>query len=333
MNHHPRRFRAAVIAGLTVLGTLAGTAPALAAPAHTTPARTSRSWSVTTGDTGEFGIALLESVINPSLTPSGVNPAHCTPSAAHPDPVVLIHGTWENAYDNWAMLGPNLVRQGYCVYAPNYGNSTGITWLNGTGDLITSANQIAAYIRDTVVPATGTTKVDLVGHSQGGSQARYVADILAPQYGFTVGRVVGITPSNHATTFSNLVNIVAAMGLTNFAVSIITLLRQDGFLEQMEPDAQFYQDLNGSDETVPGIAYTVIATTTDELVTPYTQAFLTAGQGATVNNVTLQQVCPWDLTEHITADYDKNVVQLVLNALDPANTKPVTCSTYLIPLH
>ena len=51
-----------------------------------------------------FSAALLASVPGPDRSPAGANDFPCKPSAAHPYPVVLVHGTFENAFDNWSGL-------------------------------------------------------------------------------------------------------------------------------------------------------------------------------------------------------------------------------------
>jgi pimeloyl-ACP methyl ester carboxylesterase len=326
-----KRLRIALIATLAAAGLAASTAgPASAAPSGAVPARAA-SWSVSTGNSSEFVGALLTSMVNPSLVPTGVNRWSCRPSAAHPNPVVLIHGTWENAYDNWAMLAPNLVAQGYCVYAMNYGDATGIPWLDGTGDMVQSANEIEAFVKQ-VATRTGKTHIDLVGHSQGGSQARYVANLLAPADGITIDHVVGIAPSNHATTLSGIVTLGRALGLLNLGFSILNLIGMPAASQQAQNSAPFYQALNGNGETRPGHTYSVLATQTDEFLTPYTTVFLAKDSSASVVNDTLQDICGSDLSEHISMDYSKNVVQWTLNQLDPSHAKPIRCSTYLIPL-
>ncbi|MFI7405369.1 hypothetical protein ACIBW9_33635 [Streptomyces sp. NPDC049541] len=93
-----------------------------------------------------------------------------------------------------------------------------------------------------------------------------------------------------------------------------------------------FRQLYAKGDTEPGVTYTNIVTKLDEVVTPYTHQFLTAGPGATVNNILLQNVCPLELTGHLGSPYDPNVYQLVLNALDPAHATPVRCTLLTVPL-
>jgi hypothetical protein len=78
---------------------------------------------------------------------------------------------------------------------------------------------------------------------------------------------------------------------------------------------------------VPGVKYVVIESRYDEVVTPYTNAFLT-GPGA--QNILLQDQCATDFTEHIGIIYDPVALQDVMNALGADNPgfRP-TCSLVL----
>jgi len=269
-----------------------------------------------------FPRAMITSMVLPDRDPIGANNWACKPSAAHPEPVILIHGTWENAYDNWNGLSPILQAQGYCVFAVNYGN-TGYRGLNATGDMIASANQIAAFV-NRVVASTGAKHVALVGHSQGGAQARYVANLLLPAG--LVTKVIAITATNHQTTLSGLTKLGDVLGLKGFGFNVLNLIAMPSATQQaVGSNAPFYTNLNGKGETRPGIAYTNIATKYDEVVSPYTQAFITAGAGATVDNITLQNVCAIDLSEHVSASYSRNVAQIVLNKLDPDHPHAIKC--------
>ncbi len=57
----------------------------------------------------------------PRTPPPGANNFSCKLTAAHPYPVVLVHGTLANMNDNWRAASPILANHGYCVFAFNYG--------------------------------------------------------------------------------------------------------------------------------------------------------------------------------------------------------------------
>src|SRR5689334_19808228 len=102
------------------------------------------------------GIALIAaaaSAANAATSPPGANDFTCKPTAARPSPVVLVHGTFEGALDNWLTVAPQIKAAGYCVFALDYGN-------RGTGDIPTSAGQLKSFV-DTVLAATKAKKVSL----------------------------------------------------------------------------------------------------------------------------------------------------------------------------
>lgn len=125
--------------------------------------------------------ATINATLHPDTSPPGANNWSCRPSAAHPEPVVLVHGTIENMTDNWYTLSPLLHDSGYCVFALNYGQQPqihvglpGSTKPGGTAPVAESAGRLAAFVKR-VLAATGASKVDIVGHSQGGMMPRYYA--------------------------------------------------------------------------------------------------------------------------------------------------------------
>lgn len=269
---------------------------------------------------GTFSQALSSLTTSGSAAqaPPGANVAGCTPSAAHPYPVVLVHGTFENQYFNWLELAPTLANAGYCVYTFNYGaNSNTNGTFYGLGDIAASAAQLQTEVQ-TVLQETGAGKVDIVGHSQGGMMPRYyINDLGGAQY---VNMLVGLAPSNYGTTLDGLATLGQDLGVGDAIASSIG----DSLAEQ-EQGSTFLTALNQT-PTEPGVKYVVLETKDDEIVTPYTNAFLPAG--ANVQNITIQDQCSQDSTGHIGMAFDGVVNQDVLNALGAdSSTFTPTCDS------
>jgi hypothetical protein len=81
----------------------------------------------------------------------------------------------------------------------------------------------------------------------------------------------------------------------------------------------------GGGARVAGVAYTMLMTTHDELVTPYASGFMSGAK-----NIVLQDLCPQDRSDHLGMAYDSVVHHLVLNALDPAHASRVSCANPLL---
>lgn len=268
----------------------------------------------------DFAAGALATFLSPETPPPGAD-VGCKPTAAHPDPVVLVNGTFANQDDNWQAASPLLANHGYCVFTFNYGGTSPSAVLQGTGDIAASAGQLASFVAQ-VLAATGAAKVDLVGHSQGGMMPRYYLKFLGgAKY---VNTLVALAPSNHGTTLDGLTALVSAFGAAGLVNSGLNALCT-ACVEQ-EAGSAFLTNLNAGGDTVPGVTYTVIESRYDEVVTPYTSAFLS---GPDVTNITLQNQCPLDLTDHLEIAADPVALADVLNALDPAHPVPVPCLVVL----
>jgi hypothetical protein len=258
--------------------------------------------------------------VGPTL--AGANNPNCKVTSAHPYPVVLVHATFSNEQQNWSTLGPILEKQGYCVWALNYGvtlASLGGT-VDGLGDIAQSAGQLSTFVNQ-VLSAEHVSKVDMVGHSQGGLMPNYYIKRLGGAS--KVHTFVALAPSNHGTTEDGLVEDLALFrGLINGSLALL----QEPALPEQEVGSSFETNLFRDGDTVAGPRYAVIETTHDEVVTPYTNAFL---NGSNVTDITLQSQCPTDPVEHIGMASDSPALQDVQNQLgaDSASFKP-TCSGF-----
>jgi triacylglycerol lipase len=302
-------------AAVVVVGALAG--PALAS-ATTYPVRY------------DFSQGILAQAASPDSPPPGANDWSCQPSAAHPRPVVLVHGLLANQTDNWQTISPVLANQGYCVFSLTYGTNPNASFPGyqpgGLTTMEKSAQQLSEFV-DRVRSATGAGQVDIVGHSEGSLMPDYYVKFLGGDR--SVLNYVGITTLWHGTNAAGLASIDQlgkAFGLSSGMEQAVA-----GFCAscpEFLAGSDFISKLRDGGIVAPGVTYTSIVTRNDELVSPYTSGIEDA-PGMT--NLVVQKQCPLDQAEHVSMAADPVVAQDVLNALDPKHPGPVPC-TVVLPL-
>lgn len=257
-----------------------------------------------------------------TASPPGANDFSCRPSREHPRPVVLVHGlVITRAF--WQTLSPLLANNGYCVFALTYGSHPGLPQLGGLTAISQSSHELAAFI-DEVLAATGADEVDLVGHSEGTVMPQ---DYLKRLGGAEkVNAYVAITPLYDGSTGWGIDKVIATLvslphgvgqGFGDFFAAVC------GACVDALHGSQFNADLYADGVVaVPGVRYTTILTRYDEIVTPYTSGYLDAPNAT---NVVLQDGCEEDLSEHLSAAFTPRAMDIVLNALDPANAVEPVC--------
>lgn len=274
------------------------------------------------GGVGAAPASAVSSLANP---PAGANDFSCKPSAAHPNPVVLFHGLGATMQENWGYLSAVLKRRGYCVFAVTYGMDPRFPNRGGTISVKQSAPEVGAFV-DRVLQATGAEKVDLVGHSEGTFTPEYWIKVLggAPK----VDRYVAWTPVYDGTKLlgvEQLRDLGAPLGISGPLVDLVSAFC--AFCPEVLAGSDVVKALNaGGGSGTPGVKYTTVMTKYDELVIPFTSGVNDA-PGA--KNIVLQDVCRNDLAEHLAVALDPAVAQITLNALDPANARPVPCNLAL----
>lgn len=270
-------------------------------------------------------------IADPGAAPPGANDWSCEPSAAHPNPVVLVHGLIANQTVNWQTFSPLLANHGYCVFSLTYGTKPGVGvpgayQPGGLAPMQQSAHELAAFI-DRVLAETGAAKVDILGHSEGTLMPSYYVRFL--DGGSKVDDYVSLTPLWEGTTVYGLSTLYQYTSLIDFQPVI------DGVLNpvcesctQFLTGSDFLKKLHSVGIFDPDVDYTNIVTKYDELVIPYTSGI---AEGPNITNIVLQDECALDFSEHGGVAGDPVAAGYVLNALDPAHAQPVQC-TLVTPL-
>ncbi|MDI9919172.1 alpha/beta fold hydrolase [Rhodococcus sp. IEGM 1379] len=252
-----------------------------------------------------FASGIVLEALDPGGSAPGTNDFSCTPSSAHPDPVVLVHGTAANRQTNWAVLAPILANEGYCVFALTFGNNPDLPWplsaAGGLAPLPDSAKQLSAFVDD-VLESTGASRVDLIGHSQGTTLSGYYAKFLGGDA--KVSKIVSIAPLWNGSEAGPPKGI----GGQDFgnAIPIAALYDAGVYAEEVE--------------------YTNIVTRYDQAVVPYSSGILEASNAS---NIVVQDGCEQDLSDHIALVASQRTAAFTLAALDPSTPRQIPCDRVL----
>jgi triacylglycerol esterase/lipase EstA (alpha/beta hydrolase family) len=267
-----------------------------------------------------FLAGIAAGIADPTADPPGANHWSCKPSAAHPNPVVLTHGLMATKTTNWQTFAPLLANNGYCVFALTYGKAHGQELVAGLKPMQDSAKELGAFV-DKVLAATGASRIDLVGHSEGTLMPSYYVRRLGGAG--KIDKYVSLTPLWQGTSVAGLDSLYRLskhFGVAPVVDGVINPIC--GSCAQLLRGSDFLTGLHQGGIFAPQVSYTNIVTKYDELVLPYTSGI---AQGSNIKNIVLQDKCVLDLAEHVAAAADPVAAGHVLNALDPAHPRPVPC--------
>ena len=226
-----------------------------------------------------------------------------------------------------------LKEQGYCVYAMNLpkdpdglmSKAMRIVGLDfgGLSDIEAAATYSAAFINE-VLKSTHTDKVDLVGYSEGGTISNLIAHTYGSAHINKIVTMAGINVGINPLSLQDKKAIFKDDGQPAVIGNILNGLSVAA--AQMMTGSEISTKLTTPD-TVAGINYTNISSKYDEFVmmSKHNPNFQKAVPGATVTNITLQDGCNKDRSDHLTVPYNHRIWALTINALAGQQVKEVPC--------
>ncbi|GJJ77815.1 triacylglycerol lipase [Entomortierella parvispora] len=235
----------------------------------------------------------------------GYNDFSCKATSEHPNPLIMLHGMLGNSGE-WAYMGPRFALKGYCAFSLDYGHLPNIPILGGLDDLKVSAQELSDFV-DKVMAATGASKVDILGHSEGSTLPRVYFKYLNGTQ--KTGSFAAIGSNQYGTTLANIVSSLQQVNLFGPVQGALDPICKACF--QLIINAPFLNDLNAGGDTYPEIKYLMLVSEYDEFVTPYTNGYLRT-LGPNVHNVRLQDLCSLDLSDHLAQAIDP----IAFNAID-----------------
>lgn len=180
-----------------------------------------------------------------SYAKGGHKPPPPPPPPAH-DPILFVHGLNASSA-TWTTMVSRFTNDGWK-------SSELANWsYDYTRSNATTASLIARKV-DSILKATGATKVDIITHSMGAMSARYYIRNLGGDG--KIDALVTLGGANHGTTTASLCSF--------FWVSCAEML----------PGSNFLNSLNADDETWGTPRYATWETPCDEVINPLSSALL-----------------------------------------------------------
>jgi hypothetical protein len=201
-----------------------------------------------------------------------------------------------------------------------------------TEDIQVSAEYFVYAIRR-MYAETGH-RIDILGWSQGGGPEPRWALRFWPDVRPLVAKLIDLEAPNHGTILLHTVCTGATCVNALCPGSCVPALWQQA------DNSDFTAALNSRQETFPGISYTNVYSHTSQFVQPnFSHAGTTAlrGGGGAIANIATQDICPFNVADHLAYYYDPVAYAIVIDALthpgpaDPARIQRSVCTQLSMP--
>lgn len=200
-----------------------------------------------------------------SPSPASAIPSADELSSVGADPIVYVHG-FATGPSNWFPWKAEFAADGVPraqLFSLRYDSNSGNTPSNRV-----IARQVGDFIRDTVLPATGASRVDIIAHSMGNLSARWC---------IRFGRCAGVVDS--------LVSIAGPNHGTTWAAGCRTAYPDDRACSEMIPGSTLLTQLNQGDETPGPVRCTTVRSPADHVVVPSVSAELRGADNRVVTGL------------------------------------------------
>ncbi|KAJ2978801.1 hypothetical protein NQ176_g3614 [Zarea fungicola] len=238
------------------------------------------------------------------------------------NPVVLVHGLLAANYELDG-IAAFLREKGFCSYALTYGAYPGVPFIGGLKSVAESSKEIARFIKY-VQMKTGADKIDLIGHSEGAMQVLYVPKFrgVSP----IIEHIVAIAPPTHGVPLYGLQYLVPDF-IWRSGMGVLQSLGCGACADMLRGGPAAKQLDDGTPIAQPGNKVTIIVSKFDQGVIPHAAASFVNEEG--VNNIYVQDYCSLDIVGHFNEPGDKNIMNLILNALEDQTGRKFPCSLAL----